>query len=52
MLALQEQLRANQRADSLAKVAPKPRTVKKKPEKPKAEPKPEKAAPVSRFFSG
>ncbi len=52
VLALQEQLRANQRADSLAKVAPKPRTVKKKPEKPKAEPKPEKAAPVSRFFSG
>lgn len=52
VLALQQQLRENQRADSLAAAKPRPRTVKKKPEKPEPEPEPEKAAPVSRFFSG
>ena len=54
VLALQQQLRANQRADSMAKAAPKPKTVKKKTEKPKNKPapEPENKPAASRFFSG
>ena len=54
VLALQQQLRANQRADSMAKAAPKPKTVKKKTEKSKTKPapEPENKPAASRFFSG
>ncbi len=55
VLALQEQLRANLKADSMAKAASsKPKTVRKKVEKPKTDtvPEPQKKAPESRFFSG
>lgn len=51
VLALQQQLRENQRADSLAAAKPKTRTVKKNPVQPKRQ-EPEKPKPESRFFSG
>lgn len=51
VLALQQQLRENRRADSLAAAKPKPRSVKPKPVQPKKQ-EPEKPEPESRFFSG
>lgn len=51
VLALQQQLRENRKADSLPVAKPKPRSVKKKPVQPKKQ-EPEKPKPESRFFSG
>lgn len=50
VLALQQQLRENRRADSMARTKPKPRAVKKPVQVKK--PEPEKKKPESRFFSG